>query len=192
MAQHPCDRMRWARWNRAGLTLPDPFVLCQTPSGFTRWRAPVCRQGCHLPNQRKDKLWAQSVCEEKYRRTPAGGRRRSKEPKCKYSRRSVPLHHCWLWLILWASANNGGGDCFVTEKKESRKSRQHCYLCCCCVTSKWAQCSLCTLSTLSVGECAMHCFCIVGCLLAQGLNRKAIKSDFEILSPFTLSDPNRG
>lgn len=85
----------------------------------------VCR---HLPNRGKDKLWARSVQEEKYRHTPAGGRSRGKKHKCKYFKRSLPLHHCWLCLILWASTNSGRWIFFPflsQPKKKKWKSRKN-------------------------------------------------------------------
>ena len=131
---------------QGGVTLTDPFVLCRNPSGFTRWRAPVCRRGRHLPKRSEDKL-----CERKNidARLQGGRRRREKKHKCKYFKRSVPLHHCWLCVILWASTNNGRWDFFFffcrspPKKKDGKKnwqSRKHCcYLCHCDGTSKWAQ-----------------------------------------------------
>lgn len=66
---------------RGGVTLPDPFVLYRTPSGFTRWRAPVCRRGCHLPNRSKDKL---RVKRGNIDSSLQGENRDTKTHKCKY------------------------------------------------------------------------------------------------------------
>lgn len=109
--QVPRRRVTRARWNGGGATLPDPFVLCRSPSGAAWWRAPVCHRGCHLPNRRKTNSKTEAR-EWRNIEAPSGGSGRDKKHECKYFRRSVPLHHCWLCLILWASTNNGRWDFF--------------------------------------------------------------------------------
>lgn len=119
----------------------------ENPPGFTRWRAPVCRRGRHLPNGSEDKLWG---CRKNIDARLQGERGEAQERECKCFKRSVPLHHCWLSLILWAFTNNGRLDfCFrffvtaTPPQKKKEKLTKHCYLCRCYATSKCAQCGVC-------------------------------------------------
>lgn len=106
-----------------GACVSKTYLSCaKAPLGFTRWRAPVCRRACHLPKRRQDKLGKNTAAF-----------RGNKKRKCKYFKRCVPLHHCWLCLILWASANNGRWDSFFGQTPK-RKSRKHCYLWLCLYT----------------------------------------------------------
>lgn len=98
-------RFEMSQVEPGGAALADPFVSCQSPSGFTRWRAPVCHGGRRLPTGGKTNSQRKNIVT-----SLQGGKRRSKKHKCKYFKRSVALHHCWLCLILWASTNNGRWD----------------------------------------------------------------------------------
>lgn len=132
MTQH---HMRWARWNREGWRSQTHLSCAEPP--------PALQDGEHLSVAEAAIYLSAAKTNsetEKYRHTPSGGMRRGKKNhKCKYFKRSLPLYHCWLCLILWASTNNGRWDFFLSQPKK----KHCCYLCHCYATSKWAQCGLC-------------------------------------------------
>lgn len=104
------------------------------------------------PEQRQTQTEA---CERKNIDTRLQAEGDAKTHKCKYFKRSVPLHHCWLCLILWASTNNGRWDSFChTQKKDRKKNWENC--CFFRVTAIPHQTG--HNVVCAIGECAMHHF----------------------------------
>lgn len=138
-------RTRWARWNREGWRSQTHLSYAETPPGLQDGEhLSVAEAAIYLSGAKTNS--ARGKIQTHAFRGDGGA---AKTHKCKYLKRSVPLHHCWLCLILWASTNNGKWDFFFffcrspPKKKDGKKnwqSRKHCcYLCHCDGTSKCAQ-----------------------------------------------------
>lgn len=101
-------RTRWARWNREGWRSQTHLSYAETPPGLQDGEhLSVAEAAIYLSGAKTNS--ARGKIQTHAFRGDGGA---AKTHKCKYLKRSVPLHHCWLCLILWASTNNGKWDFF--------------------------------------------------------------------------------
>lgn len=115
---------RWARWNGERCDARRPICLTPKPSGGLQDGEHLSVAGAAIY------LTGAKTNSEAAGKTDAclrGERRAAKERECKYFKRSVPLHHCWLCLIRWASTNNGRWDIILSQHPPPRKLTKCCW-----------------------------------------------------------------
>lgn len=112
-------RTRWARWNREGWRSQTHLSYAETPPGLQDGEhLSVAEAAIYLSGAKTNS--ARGKIQTHAFRGDGGA---AKTHKCKYLKRSVPLHHCWLCLILWASTNNGKWDFFFFLSQPPKKER---------------------------------------------------------------------